>query len=165
MSRREKREKRARFVESSERYEQLASRQLEVSVAKIEIRNEILFKAPTRVGLLADVTEALNAAGVNILAIGAYDKGDMGEFLMITNNNKLAYEALSHLGGEMDMQSVIVAEVPNKQGELAAIARKLADHGVNVEQVYATSVDGTDTVMVVMTASCEIDAVELLENL
>jgi hypothetical protein len=89
----------------------------------------------------------------------------MGEFLMITNNNKLAYEALSHLGGEMDMQSVIVAEVPNKQGELAAIARKLADHGVNVEQVYATSVDGTDTVMVVMTASCEIDAVELLENL
>ena len=44
-------------------------------MAKVQIRNEVLFKAPTRVGLLADVTEALNRAGVNILAIGAYDKG------------------------------------------------------------------------------------------
>ena len=81
-------------------------------MAKVEIRNEVMFKAPTRAGLLADVTEALSKAGVNILAIGAYDKGDAGEFLMITSNNKLAYEALAHLGGEMDMQSVVVAEVP-----------------------------------------------------
>ena len=68
-------------------------------MAKVELRNEIMFKAPTRVGLLADVTEALRDAGVNILAIGAYDKGDMGEFLMITSNNKLAYGALEKLGG------------------------------------------------------------------
>jgi hypothetical protein len=134
-------------------------------MAKVQIRNEVLFKAPTRVGLLADVTEALDAAGVNILAIGAYDKGDMGEFLMITSNNKLAYEALAPLGGEADMQSVVVAEVPNTPGELAAIARKLAAHNINVGQVYATSVDGADTVMIVLTAACEIDVVELLEEL
>ena len=66
-------------------------------MAKVQVRNEVLFKAPTRVGLLADVTEALNGAGVNIIAIGAYDKGDNGEFLMITSNNKLAYEALAKL--------------------------------------------------------------------
>ena len=95
-------------------------------MANVQIRNEVMFKAPTRVGLLADVTSALDAAGVNVLAIGAYDKGDMGEFLMITSNNKLAYEALAPLGGEMDMRSVVVAEVPNVPGELAAIARVLA---------------------------------------
>jgi hypothetical protein len=134
-------------------------------MAKVQIRNEVLFKAPTRVGLLADVTEALNAAGVNILAIGAYDKGDMGEFLMITSNNKLAYEALAHLDGEADMQSVVVAEVPNTPGELAMIARKLASHDINVGQVYATSVDGADTVTIVLTAACEIDVVKLLEEL
>ena len=66
-------------------------------MAKVELRNEISFKEPTHVGLLADVTEALWTADVNILAIGAYDKGDMGEFLMITSNNKLAYEALAKL--------------------------------------------------------------------
>ena len=134
-------------------------------MAKVQIRNEVMFKAPTRVGLLADVTEKLNAAGVNILAIGAYDKGDNGEFLMITSNNKLAYEALAKLDGEMDLQSVIVAEVPNEPGELAAIARVLADNDINVSQVFATSIDGAEKVMIVLTATCEIDVLGLLEHL
>ena len=134
-------------------------------MAKVQIRNEIIFKAPTRVGLLADVTEALHDAGVNLIAIGAYDKGDNGEFLMITSNNKLAFEALTPLGGELDMQSVVVAEVPDTPGELATIARKLADHGINVGQVFATSVEGAGTVSVVLTAACEIDVVGLLGDL
>jgi hypothetical protein len=134
-------------------------------MANVQIRNEVMFKAPTRVGLLADVTSALDAAGVNILAIGAYDKGDMGEFLMITSNNKDAYEALAPLGGEMDMRSVVVAEVPNVPGELAAIARVLATNDINVSQVFATSVGGAETVMIVLTAACEGDVVDLLKDL
>ena len=133
-------------------------------MAHVQIRNEILFKAPTRVGLLADVTEALRDAGVNILAIGAYDKGDMGEFLMITSNNKDAYSALETFGGEVGMASVVTAEVPNEPGELAKIARRLADHDINVGQVYATSVDAP-TVMIILRAACEIDVVKLLEDL
>jgi hypothetical protein len=133
-------------------------------MAKVELRNEIEFKAPTRVGLLADVTEALSEAGVNILSIGAYDKGATGEFLMVTSNNKLAFAALEKLGGEVDLQPVVVAEVPNRPGELAIIARRLADNGINVTQVYATSVDAP-TVMVVISASCEIDVLKLLEDL
>ena len=134
-------------------------------MAKVQVRNEVMFKAPTRVGLLADVTEALNAAGVNVVAIGAYDKGGNGEFLMVTSNNKLAYEALAKLDGEMDMRSVIVAEVPNEPGELAAISRVLADNDINVSQVFATSIDGADKVMIVLTAACEIDVLGLLEHL
>lgn len=133
-------------------------------MAKVELRNEISFKAPTRVGLLADVTEALWTADVNILAIGAYDKGDMGEFLMITSNNKRAFEALEKLGGEVDLMSVVVAEVPNQPGELATIARRLAEHDINVGQVYATSVEAP-TVMIVLRVACEIDVVTLLEGL
>ena len=133
-------------------------------MAKVEIRNEVLFRAPTRVGLLADVTEALHGVGVNILAIGAYDKGANGEFLMITDNNKVAYEALSVLDGEMDMQSVVVAEVSNEPGELAAISRVLADNDINVSQVFATSIDGADRVMIVLTATCEVDVLGLLEH-
>ena len=132
---------------------------------KIQIRNEVVFKAPTRIGLLADVTEALSSAGVDILAIGAYDKGDNGEFLLITSNNKLAYEALAKLEGESDMQSVVVAEVPNQRGEVAKIARTLADNGINVGQIFATTVDGADTAYVVLTAPCEVDVIGLLEGL
>ena len=133
-------------------------------MTNVEIRNEVIFRAPTRIGLLADVTEALTDAGANILAIGAYDKGDMGEFLMITDNNKLAYEALSLLGGEMDMQSVVVAEVPNVPGEVAYIAGILAEHRINVSQIFGSSIDGADKMMLVLTAACEADVIKLLEK-
>jgi hypothetical protein len=65
----------------------------------------------------------------------------------------------------MDMRSVVVAEVPNMPGELAAIARVLADNDITVSQVFATSVDDADKVMMVLTAACEADVVGLLENL
>lgn len=129
----------------------------------VELRNEIVFKAPTRVGLLADVTEALDRAGVNILAIGAYDKGDRGEFLMITSNNKDAFAALEPLGGEFDLEPVVVAEVPNEPGKLARIARRLAEHNINVSQIHATTT-GCPTAMIVLRTTCELDVIKLLEG-
>ena len=133
-------------------------------MAAVEIRNELLFRAPTRVGLLADVAEALHVADVNILAIGAYDKGDVGEFLLLTSNNSAAGEALGGLGGEVDMASVVVVEVPNIPGELALIARKIADAGINISQIHATTTD-SPTAMIVLRTDKEIPLVELLEQI
>jgi hypothetical protein len=132
-------------------------------MATVEIRNELLFKAPTRVGLLADVTEALDAAGVNVLAIGAYDKGDMGEFLLLTTDNRRSGEALAPLGGEIDMVPVVVAEVPNVPGELAAIARRISDAGLNIAQVHATSTDAP-TVSLILRTEDEASVVDLLAD-
>jgi hypothetical protein len=121
-------------------------------MAKLEIRNEILYKAPTRVGLLADVAEALANAGVDVFAIGAYDKGDTGEFLLLTSNNRTAAEALEPLGGVIDFVPVVVAEVPNEPGTLAEISRRIADAGLNVSQIHATSsADCTTATMVLLT--------------
>jgi len=132
-------------------------------MAKVELRNEILFQAPTRVGLLAEVTSALHAGGVNILAIGAYDKGDMGEFLLLTSDNKAAFAALEGLGGTVDLAPVVVAEVANEPGELARIAARLAEHHVNVSQIHATTTDAP-TAMLVLKTDCELDVIKLLED-
>ncbi|MBI5231612.1 MAG: ACT domain-containing protein [Coriobacteriales bacterium] len=134
-------------------------------MAAIQLRNEVIFRAPTHVGLLAEVTGAIHRAGVNILAIDAYERDGIGEFFMITDNNKDAYAALEPLGGEMDMQSVVVAQVSNAPGELAAISRKLADNDINVGYVYASAADGIDTVMIVLKTACEVDVVELLQGM
>ena len=133
-------------------------------MVKVEIRNELMFEAPTRVGLLADVTEALSEAGVNIRAIGAYDKGDVGEFLLITSNNRDASDALKSVGGEVDIIPVVVAEVPNRPGELAAISRKIADAGLNIAQIHASSTDA-DTVTIVMQTEHAAQVVDLLADL
>ncbi|MDP2401946.1 MAG: ACT domain-containing protein [Actinomycetota bacterium] len=133
-------------------------------MASVELRNEVLFRAPTRIGLLADVTAALHDAGVNILAIGAYDKGDQGEFLMITSNNRATGDALAPLGGEIDIAPVVVAEVPNVPGELAVIARRIADAGFNISQIHATATDSA-TAMIVLRTEHEAQVVDLLKDL
>lgn len=133
-------------------------------MAKVELRNEILFKAPTRVGLLADVTEALHDAGVNILAIGAYDKGGVGKFLMITSNNRAAGDALAPLGGEVDIAPVVVAEIPNVPGQLAVISRRIADAGFNISQIHASTTDAP-TAMIVLRTEHEAQVVDLLAAL
>jgi hypothetical protein len=133
-------------------------------MAKAELRNEILFKAPTRVGLLADVSEALYKAGVNITAIGAYDKGDMAEFLLLTSDNRLTNDALGPLGGEVGLVPVVVAEVENRPGELAVIARRLADEGINVAQIHATSTNAP-TMTIVLYTSEETRVIDLLHEL
>jgi hypothetical protein len=130
---------------------------------KVELRNEILFKAPTRVGLLAEVAEALAAAGVNIIGIGAYDKGDMGEFLLLTSNNRATGEALAALGGTIDLTPVVVVEVENNPGALAKIARLIADAGINISQIHATTVDAP-TAMIVLRTDDEARVVELLSG-
>ncbi len=133
-------------------------------MAKAELRNEIMFKAPTHVGLLAEVTEALHRAGVNILAIGAYDKGDMAEFLLLTSDNRLTGDALAPLGGEVTLAPVVVAEVDNRPGTLAVIARRLADAGINVAQIHGTSTDAPTMTLVLLTTD-ETRVVDLLHDL
>lgn len=133
-------------------------------MAKAELRNEIMFKAPTHVGLLAEVSEALHGAGVNILAIGAYDKGDMAEFLLLTSDNRLTGDALAPLGGEVTLAPVVVAEVDNRPGTLAVIARRLAGAGINVAQIHGTSTDAPTMALVLLTTD-ETRVVDLLHDL
>lgn len=133
-------------------------------MAKVELRNEILFRAPTRVGLLADVAEALAAADVNVFGIGAYDKGNMGEFLLLTSNNRATGEALAGVGGTIDLTPVVVVEVDNKPGTLARIARIISDAGINISQIHATTVDAP-TAMIVLRTDDEARVVEILAGM
>jgi hypothetical protein len=133
-------------------------------MAKIEIRNELFFKAPTRVGLLADVSEALANAGVDLYAIGAYDKDGLGEFLLLTSNNRTAAEALEPLEGTLDMVPVVVAEVPNEPGTLAEISRRIADAGINVGQIYATTAPECPTATMVLLTDDEPRVEDLLAD-
>jgi hypothetical protein len=133
-------------------------------MAKVELRNEILFKAPTHVGLLAEVTEALAAAAVNIYGIGAYDKGGLGEFLLLTSNNRATAEALAAFDGTIDLTPVVVVEADNAPGTLAKIARRISDADINISQIHATTVDAP-TAMIVLRTDDEARVVEMLSHL
>lgn len=126
-----------------------------------KLDTELYFTLPSRIGLLAEVAEAVGDAGVDIRAIGAYDKNDMGEFMMVVSDTELAKSALNEIGIEAVEKTVVTVEVSDRPGALAAIARKVSDAGINIGWVYATT-GGGPTAMIVLRTKDDRRVAELL---
>jgi hypothetical protein len=127
--------------------------------AKVE--TELFFTTPSTTGTLAQVTEALRDASVDIRAIGAYDKDDHGEFMMVVSDVAAAKAALAEMGIAAEEKSVVTVEVTDRPGALAEVARTIADGGVNVGWVYATT-SGAPTATLVLRTPDNARAAELL---
>jgi len=135
-------------------------------VAAIHLREQVVFRAPTRVGLLADVTDRLLAKGVNVLAIRGYDEpGGMGVMIIFPDDSRLAIEALEPLEGDVSTMPMLFAEVPNKPGELAEMARAIVDANLNVSQLHATASADCDRMLVMLETSNDVAAMDALLRL
>ncbi len=118
----------------------------------VQLRNEIVLRAPNRPGLLADVTERLYAKSVSVLAIRAYEEGDEGVFLIFAESSTLATDALSKTpDSTISATTVITVDRPNDRGQLAAVSRALADAGINVKEIHMTAGEGPVAHMVINT--------------
>ncbi|MDA8202160.1 MAG: hypothetical protein M0Z49_05275 [Chloroflexi bacterium] len=90
----------------------------------VQLRNEP--------GALAALAEALADRGVDLRAIGGGGLGDVGHVIMTTADDDLARRVLDEGGYTYFEGESLLAEVDDRPGGMAAIARRLADAGVNV---------------------------------
>ncbi len=90
----------------------------------VQLRNEP--------GALATLAEALADRGVDLRAIGGGGLGDVGHVIMTTADDDLARRVLDEGGYTYFEGEALLAEVDDRPGGMAAIARRLADAGVNV---------------------------------
>ncbi|HEX9093802.1 MAG TPA: ACT domain-containing protein [Coriobacteriia bacterium] len=117
-------------------------------MATARMASQIAATIPARVGLLADVCDALSKAGVNIASISAYERDGVGKFLLVTSDNAKAMAALGRLNAESAEWPVLVVEMENRPGALEAIARTMAEAGINVDYCYGTvAADSNATVV------------------
>ncbi len=100
------------------------------------------FTFPDRGGLLAEVSDALSAAKVNILSICAYAMQGTAQFLLTVDSPARARRALAGMGVSARETSVLAVTMANKPGELGKVARKLADAGVSILEMYGTTSTG-----------------------
>lgn len=106
------------------------------------------FDMKDRPGLLSEVTTALAGAKVNITAICAYAWDDAAYFDMTTDSNAKAKKALAALKIKAEEEDVIAVEMANRVGELQKVAKVLAEGGINIAYMYATTSAGrTSTVL------------------
>jgi hypothetical protein len=84
-------------------------------------------------GAMATLAEALAARGVDLRAIGGGSMGDSGHVIMTTADDETARAILEDGGYVYIEGESILAEVDDKPGGMARLARALADAGVNIE--------------------------------
>jgi len=83
-------------------------------------------------GQMALLAEQMAARGVDLRAIGGGGIGDIGHFIMTTADDDTARSVLQDGGWTFIEGESLLAEVDDKPGGMARLARALADAGVNV---------------------------------
>ena len=90
-----------------------------------------------REGRLAQITEVLAAAQIDIRAISVADTSDFGILRLIVNDPEQAVKALKAAGMTVSLTDVIGIGINDRPGEFSKAMRILADHHITVEYMYA----------------------------
>ncbi len=94
--------------------------------------NQFVVELKNEPGGLATLAEALAARGIDLRAIGGGGIGTSGHIIMTTADDDAARTVLEEGGYTFIEGESILAEVDDRPGGMATIARALADAGVNI---------------------------------
>lgn len=89
-----------------------------------------------RPGMLATLTEQISSSGVNIEALAAFGIGEIGVVRLMVDDAVTTRSVLRRAGMAFEERIVAVTTLPHRPGALAAMARNLADAGINIDAVY-----------------------------
>jgi hypothetical protein len=94
--------------------------------------NQFVVQLKNVPGAMAILAEELAERGVDLRAIGGGGLGNSGHVIMTTADDATTKQVLDEGGYEYVEGESIIAEVDDKPGGMARIARELADAGVNI---------------------------------
>ena len=84
-------------------------------------------------GRLAEITEAIAKAGVDIRALTIADTRDFGILRLIVDDPRKAEDVLREAGMTVSITSVLMMGLSDRPGEFAKAMRVLADNAISVE--------------------------------
>ena len=94
--------------------------------------NQFVVQLKNTPGSMAILAEELAARGVDLRAIGGGGLGNSGHVIMTTADDATTKQVLDEGEYEYVEGESIIAEVDDKPGGMARVARELADAGVNI---------------------------------
>jgi hypothetical protein len=111
------------------------------------ILKEITVRLPNSPGSLGRVSQVLGGERINVLAM-AVDPS--GQLRLVVDNPLHAAGTLREQQYNVEERDVLFTAMPNEPGALGRALKLLADAGVNVEYAYASGMDRTPMVGVVL---------------
>ena len=94
--------------------------------------NQFVVQLKNEPGSMAALAETLAARGVDLRAIGGGGLGGVGHVIMTTADDATTKAVLDEGGYTYFEGESILAEVDDRPGGMARVARELADAGVNI---------------------------------
>ncbi len=113
-------------------------------------------------GALESVMRLLKDANINIRSLSLADTSDFGILRLIVNDTNKALKVLNDNGLRVSRTSVVAVEVPDRPGGLHGILAVLAQHGINVEYLYAFIEKSGENAVIIFRFDSPDDAVDVL---
>ncbi len=111
------------------------------------ILREITVKLANTPGALSRVTQLLGSERINLVAMSIDPSGYLR---MVVDNPLHAAGTLREQHYNIEERDVLYTAMPNEPGSLGRTLKLLADAGINLEYAYASGIDRTPMVGVVL---------------
>ena len=89
-------------------------------------------------GRIAEVTNTLKEAGINLRAIMIADTADFGILRIITNDSEKTIKVLQEANFTTRTTDVLAVKIPDKVGSLHEVMVLFQKNNINIEYLYAS---------------------------
>jgi len=113
---------------------------------------ELTVIARDRIGLLADVSEALAHSRINISSISVEASARTAIVRVLAENTSSGRKALEKAGFKVADNDAVMLSLPDRPGEFAKVSRLLANGGVSIENVMLVSRENGETLLALKTS-------------
>ncbi len=124
---------------------------------------EIFIVSENRPNMVAEITEALAEAGVNIEFLSAEIIGGSRVAILTVDHYDEALRALAKTPYQAISEDAILIQLDDKPGELARITRRFADAGIELRSIRILRYEGGTGIFAVAADRTE-EAAELLKD-
>jgi hypothetical protein len=128
----------------------------------MQITKQLAIFLDNRPGMLARVADALAAEKINIYAIATSDTVDHSVIRLVVSDYRKALHVFEAHGTLVVEDDVLMVEGSNKPGELARMARRLANAKINIEYCYSATPPNVKRGLLILRVSNPVRALKVL---
>lgn len=129
-----------------------------------ELGRQLMIRLDNKVGSLAEVTSAIAASGINLIAICAYEVGNTVAAMFVTEDNNASRQLLESRGITVQEEEIILLTIGNKPGALQKVMNKIAEAGIDLALVYGSVEQQGDKTRIVLISRNNLDAMMLIKT-
>jgi len=131
---------------------------------RAELAKQLMIRVNNKVGSLAQIVSVISSHGINMIALCAYEIGQMVAIMFLTEDNNAAKQLLEKNGVAVREEEVIILRIDNKAGALQYVTDKIADAGIDLALMYGSSDPNAETCSIILVAKNNLEVMMLIKT-